>query len=108
MYQKVLEGNFTFFDSKISKFLEFHYVEPGVYPSITDIVEAMNTLIQKSHNQSESCILVEVSRKKQKVETYFANEKFGVGFCITDKGRFLGSIVGNEHGVMLRGKRHQN
>ena len=36
-----------FFDIKLSKSSEFYYAEPGLYPSITDIVEAMNILIQE-------------------------------------------------------------
>ena len=46
MYQKVTEGKVMFFDKKLSKWLEVYYLEPGLYPSITDNVEAMNTLIQ--------------------------------------------------------------
>ena len=44
------------FDKKLPKLSEFHYLEPGLYPSITDIVEATNTLIQERHNYSEICI----------------------------------------------------
>ena len=51
MYQNVTEGKFMFFHKKLSKSSEFYYLEPGLYPSITDIVEAMNTLIQERHNQ---------------------------------------------------------
>ena len=61
-YQIVIEGKITFFDQKVSKTSEFHYVELDLYPSITDIVEAMNTLIQERHNHSENCITVKVSR----------------------------------------------
>ena len=35
-----------FYNEKLSKTTEGHYVEPGLYSSITDIVKAMNTLIQ--------------------------------------------------------------
>ena len=45
-YQNVAEGKFMFFDNKLSNSSELNYLEPGLYPSITDIVEAMNTLIQ--------------------------------------------------------------
>ena len=45
MYQIVTEGKFMFFDKKLSKPLEFYYLELGLHPSITDIVEAMKTLI---------------------------------------------------------------
>ena len=68
MYQNDTEGKLMFFDKKLSKSSEFYYLEPGLYPSITDIVEAMNILIQERHNQSVNCIKVKVSRKTQKVE----------------------------------------
>ena len=53
------EGFFS--DKKLSKSSDFWFLEACVYPSITDLVEAMNTLIQEGHNHSESCITVEVS-----------------------------------------------
>ena len=104
MYQSVTEGKFMFFDKKISKSSEFFYLEPGLYPSITEIVEAMIILIQERHNHSENCIKVKMSRKTQKVEIYQANEASGLTFFSTDLGHIFGSIVGNEFGVMLRGK----
>ena len=104
-YQNVTEGNFMFFDQKISKSSEFYYLEPGLYPSITDIVEAMNSLIQERHNHRENSVTVKVSRRTQKVEIYIANEGSGLAFFSTDLGQIFGSNVGNEFGVMLRGKR---
>ena len=81
MFQNVTEGKFTFFDKKLSKSSEFYYLEPGLYPSITDIVEAMTTLIQeRHHNHSGNCITVKVFRKTQIVESYFANEGSGLAF----------------------------
>ena len=62
---KCPEGKFLFFDKKFSKFSEFYYLEPGLYPSITDIAEAINTLIQERHNHCESFITVKVSRRTQ-------------------------------------------
>ena len=104
MYQNVTEGKFLFCDKNFSKPSEFHYLEPGLYPSITDIVEAMNFLIQERHNHSENCIKVKVSQTTQKVEIYIANEKPGLAFFSTDLGHIFESFVGNEIGVMLRGK----
>ena len=104
MYQTVTQGKFMFFDKKLSKSSEFHYLEPGLYPSITDIIEAMNILIQERHNQSENCIKVKVSRRTQKVEIYLANEGSGLAFFSTDLGHVFGSNAGNEFGVLLRGK----
>ena len=93
-----------FFDKKRTKSSEFYYLEPGLYPSITDFVEAINTLVQERHNHSENCITVKRSRKKQKVEIYLANEGSGLAIFSTDIGHISGSNVGNECGVMLRGK----
>ena len=89
MYQNVTEGKFMFFDNKFSKSSEFYYLELGRYPSITDIVEAMNTLIQERHNYSENCITVKVSRRMQKVEIYLANEGPGFAFFNTDLGHIF-------------------
>ena len=93
-----------FFDKKFSKSSELYYLELGLYPSITDIVEAMNILIQERHSHSENCIKVEVSQKMQKLDIYLANEASGLEFCSTHLGHIFGSNVGNEFGVMLRGK----
>ena len=67
MYQNVTEGKFRFRDKKLSKSSEFNYLEPGLYSSITDIVEAKNILIQERHNHSENCIKVKLSRSTQKL-----------------------------------------
>ena len=104
MYQNVTEGKFMFFGKKLSKSSEFHFLEPGLYSSITDIVEVMNTLIQEWHNHSENCITVRVYRRTQKVEIYLSNEEFDLAFSSTDLGHIFRSNVGNEIGVMLRGK----
>ena len=104
MYQNITERKFLFFDKKLLKASEFYYLEPALHPSITDIVEAMNILIQKRHNHSENCIKVEVSRRTQKVEIYLGNEASGLAFFSMDLGHIFGSNIGNEIGVMLRGK----
>ena len=105
MYQNVTEGKFMFLDKELSKPSEFFYLEPGLYPSVTDIVEAMNILIQERHNHSENCIKVKVSRRTQKVEIKLANEGSGLAFLITVPGHTFGRNVGIESGVMLRSKR---
>ena len=63
----------------------------------------MNTLIHERNNHSEVCITVKVSRRTQKVEIYFANERSGLVFFSKDLGHIFGSNVGNEVGVMMRG-----
>ena len=93
-----------FFDQKFSKSSEFYYLEPCLYPSFMDIVEAMYILIQERHDHSENCIKVKVSRRMQTIEIYLANEGSGLAFISEDLGHIFGSNVGNEIGVMLRRK----
>ena len=77
-------------------------MESGFYPSIMDTVKVVNTIIQAQDNHSESCITGKVSRRTQKVETYFANEGSAPSFFSTDVGHIFGSNVGSEFGAMFR------
>ena len=74
MYQNVTEGVFMFYDEKLSKTTEAYDLEPGLYSSITDIVEAKNTLIQERNNHRDTCNTIKVSRVTQKVKVHLANE----------------------------------
>ena len=104
MYQIITEGKFKFFDEKLSKSMSTYNLEPGLYTSITDIVEAMNRLIQERNNHNETCITVKVSRRTQKVVIMLANDTSGLAFCSTDLGHNFGNNVGNEFGVLMIGK----
>ena len=104
MYQNITEGKFKFFDKKLSKSTSTYNLEPGLYTSITDIVEAMNMLIQERSNHNETCITVKVSRRTQKVVIMLANNSSGLAFWSCDLGHFFGNIVGNEFRVLMIGK----
>ena len=104
MYQNITERNFKFFDDKFSNSLSTYFLEPGLYTSITDIVEAMNTLIQEKNNHNRTCIAVKVSRRKQKVVFMLANNTPCLAFFSTDLGPISGNNVGNEFGVLMRRK----
>ena len=65
-----------FIKRELSRLSEIYYLEPSLYPSITDNVEAVNTLIQERHNRSESFITVKVSRRTQRVKIYHEIESF--------------------------------
>ena len=75
------------------KSLEIYYVENGLDPSITYIVEAMNTLLQERDNQSENCIRVEMFQKTQKVDIYVTNERSSLAFFSTDLGHILEVVM---------------
>ena len=64
----------------------------------------MKTLIKK-HNHSESCKIIKVSRRSQKVETYLANGGFGLPFFNAGLAHTFAGTVGHEVVVMLGGKR---
>ena len=104
MYQNITEGYFKFFDEKLSKSTSTYNLEPGLYTSITDIVEAMNTPIQEKSNHNETCITVKVSRRSQKVVIILANDTSGLAFCSTDLGHIFGNNVGNQFGVLMKRK----
>ena len=97
-------GYFKFLDKKLSKFTSTYNLEPGLYIFITDIVEAMNTLIQERNNHNETCITVKVCRSTQKVVIMLANDSSGLAFCSTDLGHIFGNNVGNQLGLLMKGK----
>ena len=104
MYQNITEGWFKFFDEKLSKSTSTYNLEPGLYTSITDIVEAMNTPIQERNNHNETCTTFKVSRRTQKVVIMLANDSSGLAFCSTDLGHNFGNNVGNHFGVLMKRK----
>ena len=104
MYRNITEEYFKFFEEKLSKSTSTYNLEPGLYTSITDIVAAMNTLIQRKNNHNETCITVKVSRRTQKVVIMLANDSTGLAFCSTDLCRIFGNNVGNQFGVLMKGK----
>ena len=98
------EGKFKFLDENLSESTSTYNLEPCLYTSITDIVEAMNTLIQERNNHNETCITVKVSRRSQKFVVMFANDSSGLAFCSNDFGYIFGNVVGNEFRVLFIGK----
>ena len=102
MCQNITEGKFKFFDEKLSKSTSTYNLEPGLYNSITDIVEALNKLIQEKNNHNETCITVKVSRRTQKVVIMLANDTSGLAFCNTDLDHVFGNNVGNEFRVLMK------
>ena len=86
------------------KATEAYYLEPGWYSSITDIEEAMNTLIQERNSHRDTCITIKVSRVTQKVKVYLAKENWSLAIFSTDLGHIFGEEVRNDLGILMRGK----
>ena len=104
MYQNVTEGKIMFHDEKLSKLTEDYYLEPGLYSSITDIVEDMNTIVQKRNNHRDTCITIKVLRVTQKVKVYLANQESSLAIFSTDLGQTFGGDVRNHLGMIMSGK----
>ena len=104
MYQNVTEGKFMFYVEKLSKTPKAYYLEPGLYSSITDIVEAMNTLIQERNNRRDTCITIKVSRVTQKAKVHLANDESSLAIFSTDLGHIFGGDVRNDSGTLMPGK----
>ena len=70
---------------------------------MTNIVEAMNTLIQERNNHRDTCITIKVSRVTQK-KLYLANEESSLAVLRTDLGHIFGGDVRNDLGILMSGK----
>ena len=101
MDQNITDGKFKFFDEKLSKSTSTYNLEPGPYTSITDIVEAMNMLIQERNNHNETCITVKVSRRTQKVVVMLANDTSDHAICSTDLCHIFGYDIVRIHSLMI-------
>ena len=104
LYQNITGGKLKCFDEKLSKSTSTYNLEPVLYTSITDVVEAMKMLIQEKNNGNETCITVKVSRRTQKFVIMLANYTSSLAFCSKDLGHIFGNNVGNEFGVLMTGK----
>ena len=93
-----------FYYEKLSKTTESYYLEPGLYSSMTDIVEAMNTLIHGRNNHRDTCITIKVSRVTQKLTVYLANEESSLAIFSTDLGHIFGRDVRDDSGILMSGK----
>ena len=104
-YTEKKRWEISFFDERLPKSTSAYNLEPGLYISIKDIVEAMNVLIHERNNHYETCITVKASHQTQKVVIMLANDTSGLAFCSTDLGHIVGNNVGNESGVQVIEKR---
>ena len=101
IYQNLTEGKFMFYDEKLSKTTEAYYLEPGLFCFITDIVEALNTIIQTRNNHKDACITIKYSRVTQKVKVYQANEELSLAIFSTDLGLLFGADVRKGLGILM-------
>ena len=98
MYQNVTDGKFLFYDAIYSKTTTAYYLEPGLYSSVPDIVEAMNLLILERNNHNENCITIKVSRRAQKIELSLISDDSSLVIFSTDLGNIFGAMLETTRG----------
>ena len=101
---KRYRGEIMFYDKRLSKTTQAYYLEPGLYSSLTDIVEAMNILKQERNNHRDTSITIKVSRVTRKIKVYLANQESSLAIFSTDLGPIFGGDVRNDLGILMRGK----
>ena len=84
-----MEGKFLFHDNDLSKTKDYYYLQPGIYPSITDIEEEMNSLIQSRKNHNTTCIGVKVDRRTQKVAFWLVVDELSLVISSIDLGHIF-------------------
>ena len=103
MYQNITVGKFIYAHKEYEKG-ETLYLEPGLYSSITDIVEAMNNCLQNKWSLLRTFIKVQVVRSTQKIELTLENETSNLVLLSPDLVHIFGISTGNESGLWMRGK----
>ena len=104
MYQIVREGKFLFHVNELSKTIDYYYLEPGLYHSITDIVEAMSSPIQKKNDHNTTCISVKVDLRTQKIAFLLVNDEPSFVISSIVLGHIFGGDVPNDWGISMLGK----
>ena len=112
LYQNVTEGKFTFIDGRESpeekRKIQPMQVEPGLYPSIVDIVVAMNDEVRKrigAQKHEYNGFYISVDKILQKIAIHLPEDQSV--FII--QSAYLSHIFGcdlkqNQTGVIMKGK----
>ena len=74
------------FGHKVFIFSELYYLEPGLYHSITDVVQTIRMLAQDRPLRNKSSDVAKESPKTQKVGNHLGIEKSGLAFFSTVLG----------------------
>ena len=116
LYQNVTEGKFTFVDGRESseekrKIVPMN-IEPGLYPSIVDIVVAMNNKIRERLGAQVfeyNGIYVSVDKITQKVAVHLPESQSVLIIQSADLSHFFGcDLEQNQTGVIMKKKKVQN
>ena len=76
MYQNITEGNFFYLDEETpdTKPSDYYTLDPGLYPSISDIVNEMNRKIQELEKYEKTPIKLHVNKIAQRISLSLPNQ----------------------------------
>ena len=112
LYQNVTEGKFTFVDGRESpeekRKIQPMHVEPGLYPSIVDVVVAMNDKVRKrigAQKYEYNGIYVSVDKITQKVAIHLPEDQSVFIIQSADLSHIFGcDLEQNQTGVIMKRK----
>ena len=78
LYQNVTEGKFFYIDEAkpYTKPSDYYTLDPGLYPSISDIVNEMNRKIQEREKYEKTPIKLHVNKITQRISLSLPNQNF--------------------------------
>ena len=112
MYQNVTEGKFTFIDGRESpeekRKIQPMHIDPGLYPSIVDIVVAMNNKVRNrigAQKYEYNGIYVSVDKITQKIALHLPEDQSVFIIQSADLTLIFGcDLEQNQTGVIMKGK----
>ena len=112
MYQNVTEGKFTFIvgreSSEEKRKIQPMHIEPGLYPSIVDIVVALNDKVRKrigAQKYESNGVYVSVDKITQKVAIHLPEDQSVFIIQSADLSHIFGcDLEQNQTGVIMKEK----
>lgn len=112
MYQNITGGKFLFVDDTTDRafqsweeLLEPYFLAPGLYPSIADVVKAMNKLISEREKTDRFQITFSVDKISQQLYLHLPTESSKLVLHSGDLSHVFGAdLKSNETGVWMSGK----
>ena len=112
MYQNVTEGKFTFIDGRESpeekRKIQPMHIDPGLYPSIVEIVVAMNNKVRNrigAQKYEYNGIYVSVDKITQKIALHLPEDQSVFIIQSADLTLIFGcDLEQNQTGVIMKGK----
>ena len=97
LYENITEGKFFYLDEATpnTKPSDYYTLDPGLYPSISDIVNEMNTKIQERDSYEKITIGLHVDKTTQRISLSLSNRNS----LLVTFSAYIGHVFGWEEAV---------